>query len=168
MSSSLVGALKAGGAFSDRDAQLILELAAQISPVKEVLARYGLTEVDLRERMEQPGFKAALKEAARAWQSDLNVQERIRLKAAALVEDNLLTLHGMLKQEATGPTAKLKAFEHLSDLAVPKKAEGPASAGTRFQLNITIPGTEKPVVVEGEAKQDVQEGDWAAGEDPAG
>lgn len=99
------------------DAQLIWELVSNISPKEEVLARHGLDTKGLHARTKNPMFRSAYQEAKRLWSSDLNVQERIRLKAAYMLEDSLPDLFKIIKDDSQPGAAKLEAIEKLGKLS---------------------------------------------------
>ena len=146
-------------AFSERDARLALELVSGLSNVKDVLARYGMTEEELRTLLATPGFQALLKETRGAWQSDLNAKERVKLKAALLVEDSLMSIFRVVGDKNASMTARLDAFKSLAKIASvdePEKKEG-GGAG-RFVLNINVPGGPAPVVIEGAAEKGDDDG----------
>lgn len=100
-----------------QDAQFIWELTADITPKAEVLKRYGYTISDLRDKMRDPMFRGALSEAKKLWNSDLNVKQRVALKAAFLVEDSLIDLLRMIKSPDMPPQAKLDAFKKLAEVS---------------------------------------------------
>jgi hypothetical protein len=143
----------ADGPFSERDARLALEIVSGLSKASDVLARYGMTEAQFREKLQNPQFKQLLRDTKQVWQSDLNVKERIRLKAALLVEDSLLGIFRMMGDKDSGPLTRLNAFRELARIAsVEEKENKGGGAGSKFVLNITVPGGAQPVVIEGSAE----------------
>lgn len=128
------------------DAQLIWELVSNISPAAEVLARHGITAADLQRKTRNSMFRSAYNEAKRLWKGDMNVQERIRLKSAYLLEDSLPDLFKIIKDSAQPSSAKLAAMEQLGKLSqVLVQQKGPT--GERHTITINV-GDNKPVIIE--------------------
>lgn len=136
--------------FSERDARLALELVSGLSSAQDVLKRYGLSEHELRALLCNPSFQALLKETRQAWQSDLNAKERVKLKAALLVEDSLMSVFRVAVDQQIGVTARLEAFKSLAKIASVDEAEkNQGGGGGRFVLNINVPGAAAPVTIDG-------------------
>lgn len=144
------GGLTLGGsAINGSDAQLIWELVAKISDPADVLRRYGLTSSDLRRKMKDQMFRAAFREARAVWDSDLNVEERIKVKARMMVEDGILDVFQILKSSDMIPAMRLEAFEKLlkaGDLG-PKKDKD--SGGKPFSIVMNFQNTQKKVTIDG-------------------
>ena len=142
-------------AINDVDRKLIMELVANISPAKEVLARYGLTGADLIQKLQDPMFKAAWRETKAAWSSDMNVHERIRLKSAMLLEDSLVELARTVQNEHISPSVKRDAIETFARMAdawepAKQKKDQPTAANVKISINLG----DKPIeqlVIEGQA-----------------
>ena len=136
-------------AINGTDAQLIWELVAKISAPAEVLARYGLDAAKLKLKMKDQMFRGAFREAKALWESDLNVEERVKVKARFMVEDGLMTIFSILKSEAHIPQMRLEAFEKLmkaGDLGPKKNAEG----GTKpFSIVMQFSDASKKVEIHG-------------------
>jgi hypothetical protein len=128
------------------DAQLIWELVSNISSKEEVLARHGLDAKALAARTRNPMFRSAYQEAKRLWSSDLNVQERIRLKASYMLEDSLPDLFKIIKDDSQPGAAKLEAIEKLGKLSqVMVQKQG--MQGERHTIIINV-GDAKPVEID--------------------
>ena len=100
-----------------RDRELILELVAEISKPAEVLARYGLTAQGFALKCKDKMFISAYKEAKRQASSDLKVHERIKMKAAFLLEDQLLPLARAAGASGTSVASRRDVAETLAKLA---------------------------------------------------
>ena len=128
-------------AITQTDGRLAWELAAEIADVPTILKRYELTIPDLKRKLKDPMFRMAVREAKAIWKSDLNIQQRIVVKARLLLEDSLLDVFAIIKQEHMPAAQKLEAFEKLMKAAdmAPKtgKAEGVGGAG-HFKINIIL------------------------------
>lgn len=129
-----------------QDAQLVWELTADITPKGQVLQRYGLTVTDLRLKMKDPMFRAALREARKLWGSDLNVKQRVAMKAAFLIEDSLFDLFKMIKDPQMPPQAKLEAFKKLAEVSQLTQAANKADAVDKHVIQINIGGA-APVTI---------------------
>lgn len=142
------------GSITDHDSRLIADLVGNIRFQKDVLAQYGLTEKDLAAKMLNPGFAAHYRETARLWNSDMNTQERVRAKAAFILEDSLPELARIAKGSQTPVNAKLAAIEQLTKIStvanVPKQAEG---GGEKHSITINIGGGREPVTINAETEK---------------
>lgn len=141
------------GALNDSDARLVWELVANISPAADILKRHGLTVADLKAKMLDKMFVAAYKEAKQAWASDLNVQQRIRLKSGLLLEDSLQDIFVMIKDPLQSASNKLEATKQLGQLSQtinPKQLAG--GEGSAFKLTINLgDNSTKSVTIDGHA-----------------
>lgn len=143
----------ATGALNDSDARLVWELVANISKPSEILKRHGLTVGDFRAKMNDGMFVAAYKEAKTAWKSELNVQQRIKLKAGLLVEDSLQDLFVIIKNPDMSAQHKIDAHKQLSALAGAtgnKQASGEGGSAFKLTINLGDKST-KSVTIDGHA-----------------
>jgi hypothetical protein len=127
-------------AISQTDGRLAWELAAEITSVPDLLTRYGMTAHEFRLKLKDPMFRVAIREAKSIWKSDLNVQQRIRIKASFLVEDSILDIFAIIKNESQPAAAKLEAFEKLLKTAdmIPKAGKGDSATASAFKINIIL------------------------------
>jgi hypothetical protein len=143
-------------AISQTDGRLAWELAAEITPVKDLLTRYGMTPDEFKKKLRDPMFRIAIREAKSIWKSDLNIQQRIRVKASFLVEDSLLDIFAVIKNESQPAAARLEAFEKLLKTAdlVPKAGKGDASTAGAFKINIILGDQpDQRVIIDGHTQQ---------------
>lgn len=137
-----------------RDRELILELVAEISKPTEVLARYGLTAQQFAQKCKDKMFISAYKEAKRQASSDLRVHERIKMKAAFLLEDQLLPLARAAGASGTSVSSRRDVAETLAKLAdawEPAKRQNAAVPAQQVSIQINLGEGAKPIQVE--AKQ---------------
>lgn len=140
------------GALSDTDGRLIWELVAKISAPKDVLDRYGMTAADLTAKFKDNMFMAAFREAKGLWNSDMNVQQRIKFKSGLLLEDSLVDLMLIIKDPKQLTTAKLEATKQLGQLSqtINPKSQADGGGGSAFKLTINLgDNSPKNVVIDG-------------------
>lgn len=154
--------LASNGAFSERDARLALDIVANTIELPEMLQRYSLTPQELKDRLVNPSFRALVEETRTVWTSDLNVGERVRLKAALLVEDSLLEIYRTIHDRKNPVLSRQAAFNALSKLASIEQKQQQAATGSRFVLNIAV-GEDTPVTIDGTAEENSV--GWTALED---
>ena len=131
------------------DSRLAVELALQITPVPDLLKRYEITAAQLKSKLKDPLFRAQIKQAKAVWQSDLNIKERIRMKAGFLVEDSLLAMFGMVHNEGVQPAVRNDAFKSLARVAAVDAPEtkGAGTEGLRVVINFPqSPSLGRPLV----------------------
>src|SRR5690348_1967071 len=102
---------------TDYDSRLIADLVANIRHQTDVLKQYGLTPEQLAAKLLNPAFAAHYRDTQRLWNSDMNAQERIRTKAAFLLEDSLPELSRIAKNPQVPVAAKLGAIEQLTKIS---------------------------------------------------
>ena len=122
---------------TDYDNQLILDLVANLRPAADTLSRYGLTQADLVAKARNPEWSNRYREQRALWNSDVNLRERIRAKAAYLLEDSLVPLFAIIAGKSTH-SAKLAAIEQLvkiSTVAHVPKDEHPPGPGRQIAIH---------------------------------
>lgn len=142
---------------NDHDARLIWDLVSKMRPATDVLTTYGLTPADLRAKAGNELWASAYREAEKLWTSDMNIQQRIRLKAAFLLEDSLAHVFSIVSAQGISLTNKLEAVEKLIKIStvanVPK--EGPS--GEKHNITINIGGGVAPIKVVAETNSGTAE-----------
>lgn len=143
----------ASGALNDTDARLIWELVAEIHKPAEILARHGMVAADLAAKLRDKMFVTAFREAKSAWKSELNVQQRVRLKAGLLLEDSLMDILLIIKDPLMATVHKLEATKQLTNMAdVGKQKPGVEGQGSAFKLTINLgDNSPKSVTIDGHA-----------------
>lgn len=137
------------GALNDSDARLVWELVAEIHPPSVIIARRGLSVADFKAKMKDGMFVAAYKEAKGAWKSELNVQQRIKLKAGLMLEDSLMDILLIIKDPLMATTHKLEASKQLGQLSQTINPKPSAvGEGSQFKLTINL-GDKKGVTIDG-------------------
>jgi hypothetical protein len=136
-------------ALTDFDNQLILDLVARLRTPAAILSHYGLTKEDLVARTRNPDWANRYREQVTFWNSDTNLRDRIRAKAAYLLEDSLMPLFKIVSSDKS-TAAKLEAIEKLIKIStvahVPKDLE-PSGEPRRISIHFGGDNPQKVVVV---------------------
>lgn len=126
------------GMLEDVAASLAFELAQQLLPWRQVIARYGLTENDLRTLMANPAFIKMLEEAKATWEGAANIAERVRLKSQFVLETALLPIAQIIHDGKSGTQAKIDATKLIASIAGMSKSEAASQQGSGFGVNIYL------------------------------
>jgi len=133
---------------NSRDARLASELVANLRPRTEVAQAYGYTPAALSAKLRDSGFKRILRETKELWESDTNAKDRIRKKAALLVEDSLLDIYGIVTDDSVTPNVRNASFENLAKVAdVTAPSKGGVGEGSGFKVVINLPDPDKSVTL---------------------
>jgi len=127
------------------DARLIWDLVSNMRPAADILKNYGLSPGDLAVKAQNEMFAGAYREAQRLWKSDMNITQRIRLKAAFLLEDSLPTLFKVITEVGVSVNAKLAAIEQLQKIAIVPTDTKRGDSAEKHNITINIGGTVAPV-----------------------
>jgi hypothetical protein len=134
-------------ALTDFDNQLILDLVANLRPATAILSHYGLSEADLVARQRNPDWVSRYREQHALWNSDAKLRDRIRAKAAYLLEDSLVPLFKIISGHSSH-TSKLEAIEKLIKIStvavVPKDDRGDGAPVRQISIHY---GGDKPVTI---------------------
>jgi replicative superfamily II helicase len=128
------------------DARLIWDLVSNMRPAAEILKNYGLSPGDLAVKAQNELFTSAYREAQRLWKSDMNIQQRIRLKAAFLLEDSLPRLFQIVTSD-NPVNAKLNAIEQLQKIAIVTNDPKKGDSMEKHNITINIGGAAPPINV---------------------
>ena len=136
-------------------AQLARDIAMDIKEHHVVLSAHGLTQAqyDYLEANNE-FYVAALKAACIEWHAPLSTQERIKLGAAAILEDSLPGLGSRMqnaREQLSGVIEAAKLFAKVA--GVGERDTGTAAPGERFTINIDLGSDQKVVVSSGPAPQ---------------
>lgn len=132
-------ALPAVKGMAEADVRLAWELIAGISPLGDIMRRHGLTFDDYDAKKRDPGFLALMDQLRKHWNSEMSVNDRVKLKAALLTEDSLLDVYAIIKNEDASAGQRLEAFGALAkagEVGAQKKEPGPTGAVAKITINI--------------------------------
>lgn len=124
-------------------------MASQLISTKDILAKYEITQAQLKTILKTDEFKAYYKEAKLAWESD--PKARVRAKAQAAVEDGLLPVHTILHDAQMTPQARLEAFKQLTSLADLGPKKDMAGGAGAVSIVINVPHKNEPVEINAQA-----------------
>ena len=129
-------------------ARLAREIAMDIKERHRILGDFNLTQVqyDFLEAHNE-FYKAALQAACIEWHAPLSTQERIKVEAAAILEDSLPGLGVRMQNRGEGLPGVIEAAKLFAKVAgVGERESSGAGAGERFTINIDLGGDQKITV----------------------
>lgn len=138
-------------------AALAREIAMDIQDVSTILASHGMDAMDLERLKQDPVFGRLLQAAVSEWNSAFSTAERIRLKAQAMVEESLPSLHEASidtkiplaqRVEALKFSAKLGALLDERNAVVGSKGGGGGFAVTINIGSDSVKITQAPEVID--------------------
>jgi hypothetical protein len=89
-------------------------------------------------------YRNALAEACKQWHAPLSTQERIKVEAAAILEDSLLGIGARMQNRAEGLPGVIEAAKLFAKVAgVGEPTGGGVSSSERFVINIDLGGDTK-------------------------
>lgn len=97
--------------------KLAREIAMGIKDIPDILFDNGLTQREFEEVQRLPHFNNMLASELSAWGSALNTQDRVKVKAGAMIEEYLPELYARLNDRNEPLLGKIKAMEVISKLA---------------------------------------------------
>lgn len=116
----------------------VLELAAQLQPLDEVLAKYDVDQALFQKLLKNRVFREMVVEAERSFKALTNTAERIRIKAQLLIELGLDELYSIIVDHRAMASARVQAFTAIRALTGLEKPEAIAPA-QKFNLTISLP-----------------------------
>lgn len=119
--------------------KLAREIAMDVVPLETILKAAGIASNQWETIQKQPRFQSILSAEILAWESAVNTADRVKLKAAACVEDALLEMHGRLHDRREPMSARVELFKSLAKLGgLETSPKTDVQMGERFQLTINI------------------------------
>ncbi|HLZ24569.1 MAG TPA: hypothetical protein VKQ30_20835 [Ktedonobacterales bacterium] len=113
------------------------EIALDINPLETILKTHQIPTQTFRRISKTAAFQKILSEQVEAWNSSLNISERLRIKQAAMVEASLEHLFERLidkKESLAGAVELFKALSRNGGIGV---AAG-ESTGERVKITINM------------------------------
>jgi hypothetical protein len=125
--------------------KLAREMAMDIKERHVILKEFGLTETQ-HDYLEANNefYKAALHAACAEWHAPLSTPERIKIEAAAILEDSLPGLGARMQNKSEGLPGVVEAAKLFAKVAgVGEREAGGAVSGERFVISIDLGGDQK-------------------------
>lgn len=121
------------------------DLAINLMPLDVILEAQGLSLDEWERANRNHRFQEFLAEEVALWNSAPNTQERVKLKAAAAIEEWMPTLFTRINNRAESLNAAVEGGKFLAALAGmgAKAAVNGGDGGERFQLTINIGGKDE-------------------------
>lgn len=141
----------------------VMELAAKLQPVEEILKKYKVTAGQLGLLLRNNAFRELVREAERDFASITNTAERIRIKAMLLTEIGLDEIFLILTDNKVMPSARVQAFAQIKNLTGLEKPELDRGRA-QFKLVINVPTPLNPdqkqtITVQGAVDPDPEDED---------
>jgi hypothetical protein len=129
-------------------ASLAREVAMDIKTHDSILLMYKLSNAQYEYLKEHNDFfKAALHSCAIEWHSALTTPERIKIEAAAALEDAMPRLSARMVNIAEGLPGVTEVAKLFAKIAgVGEREQGQGAPGERFTISINLGGDEKLIV----------------------
>lgn len=120
--------------------RLAREIAMDIHDIETILNRYHIDTQSWMNLKNSPTFQRYLKQETEAWESAGNTHERVKIKAAALVEEWMPELYARLNDRAEPLSSKIEGGKLITKIAGMgiDKAEINGSGGERFSVTINL------------------------------
>ena len=118
---------------------LVNEIAKDIIPIDDILSYLGMSKIEYLELSQTRRFRDALSSANVEWQGATNTAKRVKLKAAAIVEEMLLAVFMSTKGETlAGQVKALEAVAKIGGLGALEPAVNANGGvmGNTFNLQI--------------------------------
>lgn len=129
--------------------KLAREIAMDIYPIETILKQYSITPEKWEQLRENGRFKLLLESESAAWNTALNTHERVKLKAAAMMEEWLPELNNRIHDRDENLPAKIEAGKMISRIAgmgMPGQVEG--AQPERFTVTINLGPQVAPLTIE--------------------
>lgn len=126
-------------------AKLAREIAMDIKDRHTILTEYGLTQTQYDFIEAQNDFyRSALATACREWHAPLTTAERIKVEAAAILEDSLVGLGARMQNRGEGLPGVIEAAKLFAKVAgVGEREASQHAPGERFSINIDLGADQK-------------------------
>ena len=132
---------------SFRLASLAREVAINIRGLPAILADYGVTPADYQQILTWPFYKTALEAAILDWRSDLSIEKRMKLEAAAALENAMPALAARMQSEQETLTAAVETGKLFAKIAGIGEQSKSLNSGEKFSITINL-GEDKKLTFE--------------------
>lgn len=120
-------------------AKLAREVVMEIREIKDILPQFGVTAAQYSRLAEHPAYKRILDAISIDWNCATNTESRIKISAAAILEENLHVLGARMGSDSEPLREAIEAGKLFSRLAgLSSSEEGSAAAAGKFVINIDL------------------------------
>jgi hypothetical protein len=128
--------------------KLARQIALNIHPLQTILETHQITVSQWETIQNNPHFQRLLQQQVEGWEAAENTHERVKLKAASMVEEFLPELYGKLHDPSETLNSKIEAAKLARDLAgMGRNSVDAAGVGEKFTVTINL-GTQEPLRIE--------------------
>jgi hypothetical protein len=121
----------------------------EIYPLQTILKQYSVSPDDWVKLQSNSRFQAVLASEIETWHGALNTHERVKAKAAAMLEEWLPELNNRLHDSEEALPAKIEGGKMLTKLAgMDGRADVGTSVGERFTVTINLGADVAPIMIE--------------------
>lgn len=114
------------------------ELAMELLPLNEILRRMSISDEQFRDISANPRFQQMLATEVANWHSATNTHERVKLKAAAMMEEALPEFFERMLDTKESLPAKVETAKMVTKLAGMGNERQAGEAREHFSLTINI------------------------------
>lgn len=118
--------------------KLAREIAMGISELDDILKHHNLDRKGLDALMENSRFVAVLNAEIASWNSAVNTNERVKIKAGAMLEEWLPELYSRMNDRGEALNAKIEAGKLVERLAGMGSAAAKSNDSAVDRVSITI------------------------------
>lgn len=137
------------------------ELARDIYPLETILKNFDVSASQWETMQNHPAFKRLLQSEIEAWATAGNTHERVKIKAASLVEEFLPELYLRMHDPREALPAKIEAAKLARDLAgMGKSGVDAGVVGEKFSVTINL-GADQQLRIEKDVTPKVIDGEVA-------
>lgn len=120
-------------------AKLAREVVIQIREIPDILPQFGITPSQYDRLIQHPSYKRILEAISIDWNAATNTEARIKLNAAAILEDNLHVLGGRMGSDDEPLREVIEAGKLFSRLAgLAGDQESHVGGEGKFVINIDL------------------------------
>jgi hypothetical protein len=129
-------------------ASLARDIAMSFDSIDDVLKSNGVTSIEWEKIQLNPIFVEYLKSEIAAWQGASNAEQRIKLKASALIEEWLQIAGSSLQNEHEPLSSRTDLAKLLTKLAGLGERPAAPHPGEMVRVTINLGSDVEPIVVE--------------------
>lgn len=118
--------------------KLAREIAMDIQPIENILKQYSLSPDAWASLQLNGRFRSLLASEVEQWNTALNTHERVKMKAAAMLEEWLPELNNRMHDSNEALPAKIEGGKMLTRIAGMERSSEVGGGGERFTVTINL------------------------------